>query len=263
MIISLIQAVTEFLPISSSGHLLFYKGIFAINDIHYVFDIIVHVASMLTIIVYYRKKIYYIFKYSYIELHEKQKVKSNSRFLSYIVISTLTTFIFYLFFSEFIETRMQSPSILFITFLLTSIILFITYFFNKREKSSIVNKGLLLPIIVGLLQGCAILPGFSRSGATIAPLLLMGIREEEAAFYSLFLACPAILGALIINIFNMENINFILQNSDVIVISFIIALVVSYIFIKMLLLILRKEKFWIFSFYTLLLAIMSLIFFSM
>ena len=263
LIISFIQAITEFLPISSSGHLLLYKGLFNINDIPIVFDIVVHIGSMVAIVVFYRQKIISMFTNSWSELLSKQEIKPNTKILFYIIFSTVVTFIFYVLFKKSIESLYQSPSILFVTFLFTSIILFFTCLSKQKERSLIYtsNWGIILPIIVGLFQGFAIMPGVSRSGATISPLLLMGIRREEAVFYSFCLAVPAILGAFISNLLKMENIAFISNNFKILIFSLIVSFVFSYVFLNILIYIVRQGRFWIFSFYTLLLAIISLIVF--
>ena len=163
----------------------------------------------------------------------------------YIAVSTCVTLLFYAMFKDPIETHYQSPSILFTTYAVTTVILCSTFFMRKAEGT----------------QGFAIMPGISRSGATISPLLLMGIKKEEAAYYSFVLAIPAILGAFVFKLSDLESITFLMKHVDIIVISFIVSVFFSYLFLAMLTFILKKGKFWLFAFYTLTMAVLSLIVF--
>ncbi len=262
ILLSFIQAVTEFLPISSSGHLLFLKGIFNITDIPLIFDIIVHVASLCAIIIFYFQRIKHTVITGFVELFSKKKQdKRNLKFIIYIFISTTITFFIYIFFKGFIESQFTTPSILGYTFLLTSVILFSTFFIKNTERLNISDKNYLVAIIAGIFQGLAILPGISRSGATISSMLLLKVKREEAAYYSFFLAIPAILGALLFKLSEMSNIYFIKENVLLLFISFIVCVFFSYMFLKILIFIINKGKFWTFSVYTLILSIVSYIIF--
>lgn len=191
----------------------------------------------------------------------KKKNRQNIKFIMYIIISTAVTFTIYIFFKEFIEAQFKTPSILGFTFLMTSIILFSTYFSRKVNKTEIMDKSVLTAIIVGVFQGLAILPGISRSGATISSLLLLRTNRKEAAYYSFFLAIPAILGALVFKLSDVSNIQFIVDNLFLLIVSFLVCAFFSYLFLKILILIINKGKFWIFSIYTLILSLVSFILF--
>ena len=261
LVLAFVQAATEFLPVSSSGHLLFLKGLFRLQDLPILFDIIIHVGSLAAIVVFYRRRLIFTFQNAWFELVEKRHKKPQFKLLVYICISTVVTFIFYLLFKESIESRYNSPSVLFATYIVTTCILLSTYFTRRIETTSITNKSLILPFVVGLFQGIAIMPGISRSGSTISPLLLMGIKKEEAAYYSFFLAIPAILGALVFKLSEMEGVTFIINNWPVMSVTFVVAALFSYAFLVLLTFVLKKGKFWLFSFYTLGLAFLSLILF--
>ena len=261
IVLSFIQAITEFLPISSSGNLLFIKGICNITDIPLIFDIIVHVASLCAIVIFYAQRIGDTFKKGILELSTGKKQKNKVRFLVYIIISTTVTFLIYLLFKDFIESKFTTPSVLGYTFFITSIILFSTIFCKNKDKKKIEDGNLIVAIMAGIFQGLAILPGISRSGATISSLLLLRIQRKEAAYYSFFLAIPAILGALIFKLSELENVHFISENLLVLIVSFVICAFFSYIFLKILIFIINKGKFWIFSVYTLILSIVSFVIF--
>jgi len=216
----------------------------------------------MAIVVFYSKRIGATFKNAWSEFVERREEKNDLNFLFYIALSTVVTFIFYVILKNPIEAGYQSPSILFVTYLVTTVLLFSTYFAGKKDKSEIAKKSILLPVVVGLLQGFAILPGISRSGSTISPLLLMGVRREEAAYYSFFLAIPAILGALIFKLLDTENLGFLVDQWGMVVLCFGVSMVFSYLFLAILRFILRRGKFWLFSAYTLVLAVVSLIIFQ-
>jgi undecaprenyl-diphosphatase len=261
IMMAFVQAATEFLPVSSSGHLLFLKGLFQISDIPIFFDIIVHAGSLTAILVFYRKQILTTFHQGWLEVHESRKEKRYLKFLIYIAISTIITFSFYLLFNRFIETYYQTPALLSITYLITTMLLMSTFFMKKKEVRHICDKNILLPFIAGLFQGIAIFPGISRSGATIAPLILMRVNREEAAFYSFFLAVPAILGALVYKSCSPNSMLFINNNLGSVIVSFLVSSIFSYIFLWLLNWILKRKQFWIFSIYTLSLAIAAFILF--
>ncbi len=261
-ILSLVQAATEFLPVSSSGHLLFLKGLFHIEEMPIIFDIVIHVGSLVAILFFYRQRIIHTLRDAFQEIGKKQPEKSNIRFLFYIIISTIITFVLYMLFDDAIESRYQDPSILFVTFLFTSILLFLTRFIKGRSQSLKNKKNLLVPVLAGLFQGFAIMPGVSRSGSTISSLLFMNIKKEDAAFYSFFLAIPAILGALVFQIADLENLSFLKEEFVLVFMSFIVTTIGSYFFLFCLTWVLNKGKFWYFSIYTLGMAILSKILFT-
>ena len=97
LILSFIQAATEFLPISSSGHLLFLKGLFEQSDIPIIFDVVVHVGSLIAIIVFYRKRFVEALRNGFLEWKEKREKRPHIRLVFYIFLSTVVTFVFYLF----------------------------------------------------------------------------------------------------------------------------------------------------------------------
>ncbi len=261
ILLSFVQAATEFLPVSSSGHLLFLKGLFHLEEIPVIFDVILHVGSLTAIVFYYRRQIANTLFSSFGELKTHQSQKPQTKFLLFAIGSTIVTFIIFLLFKDPIESSVTSTSILPFTYMATTVILLSTWLMRGRTVHPIAAAGWLLPILAGLFQGIAILPGVSRSGSTIAILLLLNIKREEAAYYSFFLAIPAILGAMVFELMEMESKSYLLSHGFLILASFLISAVFSYLFLKLLTLVIQKGKFWAFSIYTLGLAIAALIIF--
>lgn len=261
ILLSFIQSATEFLPVSSSGHLLFMKGLFNLEKIPIIFDIIIHVGSLVSILIFYYQRILKLLSQLILEWRTGARQKPQTRFIIYIVISTLATMLIYVLFNDTIEAQYETPSVLAFTFLFTTILIFSTVFISKNKSKSITQKGILLPIFAGFFQGLAILPGVSRSGSTISTLLHFNIKKEDAAFYSFFLAIPAILGALVFKITDLDSLSYLTDHWLLILISFFLTALFSFFFLFLLTWILSKGKLWYFSFYTLAMAITAWILF--
>lgn len=262
LFLAFIQAATEFLPISSSGHLLFLKGILNVQDTPIIFDVIVHTGSLLAIILFYQKSFRKLMKDAAYEMRHPAETKKNTRFIIYLAISTVVTFVFYVLLKNPIESKVQTPAILPVTFFVTTVILLSTLVRrNMSNRDQISSKPMSIPILIGLFQGVAILPGISRSGSTISPLLLLGVKREEAAFYSFSLAVPAIFGALVLKLSDLESVTYISENWLNLSLSFIVSGVFSYLFLWALTLLIKKGVFWTFGIYTAIMAVISLILF--
>jgi len=262
LLLAVVQAATEFLPISSSGHLLFLKGLFGLEDIPIVFDVILHVGSLMAILFYFRREIAKTLTSCFAEMKTGQAEKPHTRFLIFALISTLTTFLFYLCFKGPIASGYATARVLPYTYTATTLILLSTLLLRGRTPRSVSAAGWLLPLLVGLFQGMAIMPGVSRSGATIGILLLLNIRREEAAYYSFFLAIPAILGAMVFEILEMDFRSYLLAEGFWLFIAFFVSAGFSYLFLRILTLLIRKGNFWAFSIYTFGLAVAALIIFQ-
>ncbi|HHS12352.1 MAG TPA: undecaprenyl-diphosphate phosphatase [bacterium] len=254
-ILAIIQSATEFLPVSSSGHLLFYKTILRHPELPVIFDIIVHVGSLLAIAVYFHKRIMALVIGGLQELAEPKRTKENLRLWVYILISTGVTLTFYLFLKPVIELRYHEPRVLPLTFAFTGVVLILTR--KTQPAKQLTDRGILLPIAIGFFQGLAIMPGISRSGATIAMALFMGVKREEAGFYSFVLAIPAILGALVFKMTDIESLHFIRERAGWMAGAFLLSAAGSYLFLSLLTRVLKRGRFWRFGFYALAMSLVS------
>lgn len=258
VLLAFVQAVTEFLPVSSSGHLLFCKSIFHFQEVPLVYDVLMHVGSLVAVVFFYRLKIINTFRSAWFENRLYQKKKPNSRFLIYVCISTVVTFIGFLIFKDKIEAKFETPDILFKTYLITTIILFSTVFSRKGQAQPVAMKPWYIAVVIGLFQAFALLPGISRSGSTIAVMLLLGIDRAECAYYSFMLFIPAVLGALVFQLSDLANVYYIQSHIVPLTLSFIAAVGFSYLFLFLLNWIVKKGRLWVFGFYTCLLAVIAL-----
>tara|TARA_B110001454_G_scaffold216434_1_gene239678 strand:+ start:229 stop:975 length:747 start_codon:yes stop_codon:yes gene_type:complete len=226
IIAGIIQGLTEFLPISSSGHLIILKDIFNQEVQNFNFEIILHLGTVFSIIVYYRLDIVKLLK----------PTTQNRYNIFLIIIGCIPISIVGLLGKDLIEFYFNDISFLPYSFLFTSIILFLTKYFNGLKRLN-----LNIVIIVGLFQILALFPGISRSGITISILLLLGVNKEDAVRFSFLMAIPLILGASLLS----TDIATISSSILGIFISFIF----GWIAIYMSNILLQNKKYWMFSIY--------------
>jgi undecaprenyl-diphosphatase len=199
IIMGLIQGLTEFLPISSSGHLVLYQYFFnkpnaAGNGIS--LEVFLHLGSLFAVLIYFNKDLreltMSLFRWG--KSIEQNKHARNRMVIAYLLISTLVTGVVYYFLGKRIETVFGKPLIVAILLSVTGIIVLLSDFV-KRAEIPMSGMGIVRSIIIGLGQGAAMLPGISRSGTTIATSLFCGIKRADAARFSFLLSIPAILAA--------------------------------------------------------------------
>jgi len=230
-LLAFIQGVTEFLPISSTGHLNLAQYIFK-QPISLSLDIFLHLATLFSVLFFFRKFIKYFF--------------DN---LIYIIIASIPVAIIGYLFQDKIDNIFSDIKLLPIFFLITSIFLFSTKFFRNRQQNLDYKKAL----IIGLFQCIALLPGVSRSGTTIMAGLLMGLSPLEAFNFSFALFIPATIGSVILG---LKNFSFTSAHIPVLLITFLTGILALTILKKSLL----SKNFWKFSLYTFALAIILFIF---
>ncbi|MBS3073131.1 undecaprenyl-diphosphate phosphatase [Candidatus Pacearchaeota archaeon] len=245
IILSVIQAATEFLPVSSSGHLALYSNLFSEPDLFFI--TFLHLASLLAVVIFTRK-----------ELIDLLKFKKEARKLwIYLIIATIPAALVGFLFKSYIESSLSSLLFLGIAFLFTGTILIFTKF--SKQYSSLNLKS---SVIIGLFQAIALFPGVSRSGMTISSSLFMGIEKEKAAKFSFLLFIPLSLGAFMLEIkdylTSSTTINIPLVT---LIVSFIICASLSLLFLNLLFYIIKRDKFWMFSIYCYIAGIITIILF--
>jgi undecaprenyl-diphosphatase len=193
LILGLIQGLTEYLPVSSSGHLAIGSALFGIEgEENLAFTIIVHVATVLSTLVILWKEIEWIFKGLF-----KFQMNDETRYVINIIVSMIPIGIVGVFFKDKVEAIFGS-GLLVVGFclLVTALLLSFSYYYKPRQKEKISLKD---AFIIGLSQACAVLPGLSRSGTTIATGLLLGNSKEKLAQFSFLMVIPPILGEALLD----------------------------------------------------------------
>lgn len=249
LFLGVIQGITEFLPISSSGHLVLLRKFVGIKEPSLFFDTLIHVATLLAVLFYLRKEVFGII----VNIGQRQ----TQRLLGLIVFGTIPIVIFGFLIRNKADAIFDSLSLLSITFLITAILLLATKFFKPGEKG-LTGVTVLDSFLVGMFQALALLPGVSRSGSTISAGIFLGIKREDAFKFSFLLAVPAIMGAMVLQLFivdwNSLNGGFY-ENF----IGFLSAAIFGFIALKILEMITVKGKLYYFAFYCLALALLILI----
>lgn len=186
LLLGLVQGLTEFLPVSSSGHLAIGKEILNIESTNLAFEVVVHAATVLSTIVAFRKEIF-----SLIIGVLKFRINDETSYLFKIALSMIPVFIVGIFFKEFVESIFGSGLIIVgVSLLVTSSLLMLTHFIKPKERELKSRDA----FIIGVAQALAVLPGLSRSGATISTGLILGVKREEIARFSFLMVLVPILG---------------------------------------------------------------------
>jgi undecaprenyl-diphosphatase len=268
IILGSIQGLTEFLPISSSGHLVFLEHFLPVPDPEsepmLLFDLSLHVATIGSIAIVFGKRFWTFIKglasignYKTFNVVKLYNVSAAFRFCALAVITTFVTAVCYKLFEEPLESA-RKLEVLAVTWAITAGVLLLTDL-RKKTPRGLRDIGILFAIIVGIAQSIAILPGISRSGATICTAILLGMHRQWAIEYSFLISIPAILGGAVLQAIEQPE----LFNSEILPIGFILAgmtsaLVVGIVSLKWLVRASRNRKLKSFALYCLLLSIFVL-----
>ena len=252
-ILGLVQGLTEFLPISSSAHLLFPSLIFGSNDLGLYFDISVHAGTLAAVIYYFKNEIFLMSKSIFLTDNSNE----NSNLLLYLVIATIPIVIFGFLFKDFISQRIFSIESIAISNLVFASILLLAFLKNKGKKT-LINITLLSALFIGLFQCFALIPGASRSGTAITAGLLIGLSLKDASKFAFLLAIPTILGALTLLVLDLNNETVTLDLLNL-SIGFLTSMIFAFLTIKIFLKVVEKIGMIPFVAYRVLLGIFLLI----
>lgn len=238
----LVQGLTEFLPVSSSGHLVLLSNIFGVEESLFI-SILLHVATLLSICVVFYKDIFALLRHPF------------SKNTLMLVVATIPTCLIVLVLMPFIKSSFGG-SFLPASFLITAVLLVVTELFAKNKKTK--EFSYKTAIIMGIAQSFAVFPGISRSGSTICAGILSGGDKKECAKFSFLMSIPIILLSLVMEIY--EGVSGGISISypiSAIIISFIIAFLSGIFAIKFMMRLTEKGKLWWFSCYLLLLSVVT------
>ena len=254
LILGIIQGLTEFLPVSSSGHLEIFKEIFS-SDYQpkesLLITITLHAATAMSTLFYFRKDIGFIFK----ELLRFEKSESLY-FALKIILSMIPAVIVGLFFEDFIASLFDK-NLLLVGFMLliTAFLLFQADRIGKNNKPLNYRSALL----IGVIQAIAILPGISRSGATIALAVLLGIDRERAARFSFLMVIPLIFGSMAKSLLEIDSVT---QSPDYLslLVGFIAAFITGIFACKWMIALVKKSQLKYFSFYCIVVGVIAIVY---
>ena len=254
IILGIIQGACEFLPVSSSGHLVVFYNFFGINQNVIMLSIILHLATLCSVVFVYRKDL--------VSLLKNPFCKTNRLLLT----GTIPTVIIVLIFEKFIENSFSGDMIIY-SFLFTATLLFVAELMNRKRlkqanlnvniHSNITNLDITYKqaVVIGLAQGVATIPGVSRSGATISAGLLVGVNKSQVAHFSFLLSVPIIIASLGYQLIKVNNQTMIFEfNVWQLAVGFAVAFLVGLLCLKVMINFVKQQKLYIFSVYLVLLV---------
>jgi undecaprenyl-diphosphatase len=247
-ILGLIQGLTEFLPISSSGHLVLFQKLFDLKKGVLTFDVAVHFATLLAVMWVFRADVIAIIR------------KPLSKLTLLVVVGTIPAGVIGVLFKNKIEKIFESGTTLGLEFIFTGLVLW--YAESIRSKNKGLEKtGYGDAALMGTAQAIAILPAVSRSGLTLAAALMRGLNREFALKLSFLISIPAILGATVFDLKDVIKPEAGTVSIDIwpVLIGMVVAAVSGYLSIKFMLKVFSKASLKIFSYYVFILGILIVI----
>ncbi len=237
--LGIVQGLAEFLPVSSSGHLVLVQTLMGVGDTSLLFEIGVHVATMLAIVIFFRKKILELTRGFF------SRQPESLRYVGKLALGTLPAVLVALIAKDYLDRVLSSPSIAGICLMLTGCILWTTR--TTLKKATRQEPSWNQALLIGVAQAFAILPGISRSGTTVAAALALGIVPEVAAEFSFLLGIIAIIGAAVLMLPDLAS-----ASPEMIValgVGCTTALVSGIFAIWLFVILLRKQAFYAFAYY--------------
>jgi len=249
--LALIQGLTEFLPVSSSAHLLFPSLLFGANDLGLSFDIATHGGTLFAVLVYFRLDIKKMFL-SINPFFNNHDVQSRQLF-TYLIVATFPIIIFGLIGSDYIANRSFGVTNIAWANLIFATVLFLAYRYSSQSKT-ILQLSIFTVLFIGLFQVFALIPGASRSGTAMTAALIIGLNLKEASRFAFLLSIPTILGALIFLLIDSFN-SFEAINLSSLFIGFSISAIFAFFTIKFFLAFIDKIGMYPFVIYRLVLGL--------
>lgn len=252
LILGVIQGLTEFLPISSSGHLIIARELFGIEGGSLIFEVLLHAATSLAILVLFRKEIYRLLKGFF-----KFKLNQETLYLLKIGLSMIPVFIVGVFFKEYVKTLFSSGiKVVGWALLLTALLLYLSDKLKGKERGLTFGNAFL----IGVAQAFAVIPGLSRSGATISTGLLSGVERQEVAKFSFLMVVIPILGEAFLDVVGGE---FAIESSTLplapLVAGFIAAFLTGLLSVRIVIALVKRSRMWTFALYAIIVGIISLL----
>lgn len=272
ILMGIVQGLSEFLPISSSAHLVFTSNFYkVIKNIPIVqssneevfFDIMVHLGTLIAVLIFFRKDIMNILKAMWHALKNKDWSDKEAKLGLYICVGTIITIVLALPINEIAEKLVYKPAIVGGLLFITGFTLLYSEYKSKKLEKKTDNVDLKASILIGLAQGLAALPGFSRSGWTIATGLFCGLDRITSARYSFLLSIPIILGAsMVYPLVKIDVHEAVGYNWSAIIAGTVVSGITGYLCIKYFMRFISKFSLAIFGYYCIIAGIATAVFFS-
>lgn len=265
-LLGLVQGVTEFLPISSSGHLRIASALMG-QDLEpdLLFDLVVHGGTLFSIFIYFRQRLTDLFFSAIRVLKAPVAVFKNwhddyeLRFLVYVFVSMIPAGVAGFTIRESIEGVFANPIGISLMFLLTGFMLYATKFFDEGDKTLTLKNTFL----IGVAQALALLPGVSRSGTTIAAGVFLGLKRDDIANFTFIMMIPVVAGAVLLDILDIPETGLEEGMFAALTVGFFTALVSGYYALKYLIILFKSKGIYHFSWYLWTVGLLGLIYFGL
>ena len=262
IILGIIQGLTEFLPISSSAHLViapYLLGWKIPAQDGFIFDVLVQLGTLLAVILYFRKDLYHIIR-AVIDglIRRRPLAEADARLGWFLVLSTIPAILAGLLFKDLVEKAFASPLAAGLFLLGTAILLVIAEWIGKRRRK-LDNLTWLDALMVGLFQAVSLLPGISRSGATISGGMLRDLERPTAARFSFLMSVPVMIGAGGLAVVDLLKSSTVSAQLPAILVGTLVAAIVGYLSIRWLLGYLTRRPLFLFAGYCLVLSLVVVI----
>ena len=240
----MVQGLTEFLPVSSSGHLVFFQSLFGLQEPQVAFDVMLHLGTLLAVVAYFRTDISRVLLGTWAWVKGRREGEEKAKLLLWIVVASVPTGLMGILLKDWFESLFSRPKTVGLMLLVTGLLLWMTRTVGRKQKTT-GEMGAVDALFIGIAQGVAIIPGISRSGATISTGLFCGLHRELAGKFSFLLSIPAILGATLLKFREIDTG----AEFGVTLIGMTVAFVIGLLSLKLLMKIIRAGKLSGFAYY--------------
>lgn len=264
LLLGLIQGITEFLPVSSSGHLAIFQNFFGMKNVdtdYILFDVLLHFSTLIAVVIFFWRDVkgmcIEFFKLFNPKSYNAAKFPPARRLLLLVIVATLPLIVF-VFFADTVELLTKQPLFIGIALMATGGLLWLSDIMPKGTKDE--RSATLLDVVfVGLMQGIATIPGLSRSGLTISTGLFRGFDRKFAVKFSFLMSIPAILGATVFKVKDAFAVEFDWAVLPVYIAGMAVAGIVGYLSLCFLRMLISKGTFRPFAYYCLLVGVVTML----
>ncbi|MBU4151716.1 MAG: undecaprenyl-diphosphatase UppP [Proteobacteria bacterium] len=253
ILLGLLQGATEFLPVSSSGHLVLAEAFFHIQEASMAFDVALHMGTLLAILVYFRKEFLALFRAMLRPDRSDETVCANQHLALLLFVATIPAAVLGKLFGDQIEANLRQPAVVASTLAGLGLILLWAEKIGRRGRS-FHELTLVDAIIIGLAQACALVPGVSRSGITMTVGLFRNLDRPTAARFSFLMSAPIVAGAGLLHLVKIIKEGFPPGQEAFFLYGFLASAISGYLFIAFLMRYIQTRSFAVFAYYRIVLA---------
>lgn len=262
VVLGIVQGITEFLPVSSSGHLIFLPKIFGWSDQGLAFDVVVHLGTLVAVVLFFREKLWEVFTSFFSAGTEDEQKNKNLGWM--LLLSIIPAGVVGFFFEDFIENVIRTPQVVAVSLIVWGLVLGISDRYSKKlkenDKSDLSELGWGQVILISIAQAIALIPGTSRSGITMTAGLFTKLKKDTAAEFSFLMSVPIIALAGALKLWDLYQAGLGQLSLSGLVAGFIISAVSGFFAIWLLMSIIKKWNYMPFVFYRVLIGGLILLF---